>query len=476
MTRLQSAYLIVVFLILTLSPLVHAQDSPLSRCKTQAAAKSVVRILAHWPGHENPIPGTGFVWGERGQIVTALHLVVGADEVIIEFDGSNRIVKEPSHSLLDADLALFTIDNAPEIPPLLHRSGNTNSETAVMIGHGYDRSIWSDVAMRIRATDNLQLRHILGGQARDEIRELGFPSLRVPVIDLEGNAVPGNSGAPVLDAEGYVIGVIQGGLEAGSTGYTWAVPASKLEELKTSKHRRVLGSSQTPEVFFGDFNFGDTRRAKQFRIQADRDAQNLLVYIGTRDLRQLRATADDQLGLAQLEAIFRQTGRQIHSDAEFDLYADQSSGARVVVPAGVDLEIDKDRIEYQRHNGDLLARIRITQVGSTNEAQQQSLSVEQWISSHVNVSNEGWRGDPNWSNISACTYPNGSVVRRVAYVRHWGLRMTGYAFATYAHKADQFLDAVALQIPNPESEIDQYSFDREWVEMMIATHLTSYSH
>lgn len=44
------------------------------------------------------------------------------------------------------------------------------------------------------------------------------------------------------------------------------------------------------------------------------------------------------------------------------------------------------------------------------------------------------------------------------------------------HKADQFLDAVALQIPNPESEIDQYSFDREWVEMMIATHLTSYSH
>jgi len=54
------------------------------------------------------------------------------------------------------------------------------------------------------------------------------PAEDVTVINLDGNLVPGDSGAPVLDGAGKVIGVVDGGLLGGAAAISWAIPIAAL--------------------------------------------------------------------------------------------------------------------------------------------------------------------------------------------------------------------------------------------------------
>jgi putative serine protease PepD len=173
--------------------------------------------------------GTGFVIDNNGNIVTASHVVDGASSISVTFqDGTTR-----SATLVNkdgaTDVALLKIDaSGMTLHPLkLGSSSSLNvGDPVAAIGDpfGYDRSISTG---------------IVSGVDRTVDAPNGFTVAHAIQTDAALN--PGNSGGPLLNASGEVIGIVDqiatnGGSEQ-SSGVGFAVPinlvTSELSQLKS---------------------------------------------------------------------------------------------------------------------------------------------------------------------------------------------------------------------------------------------------
>jgi putative serine protease PepD len=161
--------------------------------------------------------GTGFILGTAGRIVTAEHVVTGATSITVQLqDGAIRTAAVLGTD--DAtDLAVLRIDTSGlTLQPL--RFGRSAAlrvgDPVAAIGDpfGYRRSLSAGL---VSALD----RTIAGGN--------GFAMAHVIQTDAPLN--PGNSGGPLLDAQGAVVGIVQKIATSGSadqgSGVGFAVPS-----------------------------------------------------------------------------------------------------------------------------------------------------------------------------------------------------------------------------------------------------------
>jgi putative serine protease PepD len=177
--------------------------------------------------------GTGFVVDGKGNIVTAAHVVNGASSITVTFqDGTTR-----KATLLGqdnaTDVAVLKVDpSGLTLHPLaLGSSANLDVGDAVAaIGDPftYDRSISTG---------------IVSGLDRTISAPNGFTVAHAIQTDAALN--PGNSGGPVFDASGKVVGIVDqiatnGSSTATSSGVGFAVPIdlvrSELANLEAGKH------------------------------------------------------------------------------------------------------------------------------------------------------------------------------------------------------------------------------------------------
>ena len=84
------------------------------------------------------------------------------------------------------------------------------------------------------------LGEALDETARSDLEALRFPALDLGVLHVEGGLLPGDSGAPIIDVHGRVVGIGSGGLKRGTVGLGWGIPASRLDSL------RDRGTAVTP--------------------------------------------------------------------------------------------------------------------------------------------------------------------------------------------------------------------------------------
>jgi putative serine protease PepD len=169
------------------------------------------------PGQsESTATGTGFVVDGKGHIVTAAHVVDGASSITVKFqDGTTRTAKLLGKD--DAtDVAVLSVDAAGlTLHPLaLGSSASLDVGDAVAaIGDPftYERSMSTG---------------IVSGLDRTISAPNGFTVAHAIQTDAAVN--PGNSGGPVLDAEGKVIGIVDqiatNGSSDTSSGVGFAVP------------------------------------------------------------------------------------------------------------------------------------------------------------------------------------------------------------------------------------------------------------
>ncbi len=230
-----------------------AQDAGPSSAALAKVAPSVLRVVASGcTGDEAARAGSGFSWPEAGQVVTDLHVVAGCSQVSVGYQQIDDRPARVARVLVAADLALLTVDHPPAVPvlPVAAELPPVGAEIDVFgFALGQPTRDTHPLHLTFANQETPLLSDALPDDLRADIRRIGFPALDTQVLRLDGNLLPGHSGAPLLDAQGRVVGIGSGGLERGAVGVGWAVRAQYLAQLPTSEDKVPSGAAVAHSAF-----------------------------------------------------------------------------------------------------------------------------------------------------------------------------------------------------------------------------------
>lgn len=187
--------------------------------------------------------GTGFVWDEKGYIVTNFHVVEGARKITITLQDQSNWPAEVVGLAPERDLAVLKID-APKgrlrALPLGDSGALRVGRKVLAIGNpfGLDATLTTGVVSALG-------------------REIESPNQRkiTNVIQTDAAINPGNSGGPLLNSEGRLIGVntMIYSPSGASAGIGFAIPVNTVKEVvpELIAHGRivrpVLGIAVAPD-------------------------------------------------------------------------------------------------------------------------------------------------------------------------------------------------------------------------------------
>jgi S1-C subfamily serine protease len=193
--------------------------------------------------------GSGFVIDKAGHIVTNFHVVQGASVIQVSFSNNERFKAKVVGVDPSTDVAVLKVNVKSRALKTL-TLGNSDSvrvgDQVIAIGNpfGLDRSVTSGIVSavqrRIESPNNLSIAH---------------------VIQTDAALNHGNSGGPLLNAQGEVIGVNAqietGGQTQGNVGIGFAIPINTVRDVVAEliKHGKVEhpflgieGKTLTPEI------------------------------------------------------------------------------------------------------------------------------------------------------------------------------------------------------------------------------------
>lgn len=200
----------------------------------QTPAMATVQVECRRPDGSFAL-GSGFLWGDRGTVVTALHVVAGSPSIKLYSRSEGTCLRASvARVLLRADLALLKVDGAFASQPLVGASRPAARDDRVRV-HGHPEGIRNldETELRVR-NGSERLEDIVPEDVRRELRDFGMPATGLRVLNLEGSLLPGHSGGPVVDGQGRLVGIANGGLALGTVDRSWAVPSDELQALATS--------------------------------------------------------------------------------------------------------------------------------------------------------------------------------------------------------------------------------------------------
>jgi len=145
------------------------------------------------PVNNGKFSGTGFALTADGYLVTSYHVIQGADSVMIESRDQQRYHAEPVYSDKAHDLAILRITDKKFTGfgrlPYTFKAGQADlGERVFTLGYPREDVVYGEGAL----------------SARSGFRgDTAFYQISIPVN-------PGNSGGPLLDEKGNLIGVVSG--------------------------------------------------------------------------------------------------------------------------------------------------------------------------------------------------------------------------------------------------------------------------
>ena len=206
---------------------------------------------------------TGFRLEGKSGIITALHGVVDCatinalpDDVNAPFFNDLRIQEVD----VERDVALLSSEELTSTEGLdvVLNLDTVQDAHYKIIGYplGLSRQVLTEQATII---ETKVLQDLIPDQYREALQIRSSPSITVSVLQIQTHLVPGHSGAPVLNNEKQVIGIGNGGLEAGTVEIGWLIPIDdivwqpassievqdRLRELRDSNPQLALAFSST---------------------------------------------------------------------------------------------------------------------------------------------------------------------------------------------------------------------------------------
>jgi S1-C subfamily serine protease len=185
------------------------------------AGGSVVRVLSTACGLG--VEGSG--WAVRPHlIVTNAHVVAGADDTTVTTQGGVELEATVVYYSPSEDLALLRVDGT--LPTLKVSDHRATGEEAAVLGYPENGPYTVEPA-RV-------------GDTRATISEdsYGNGPINRTITALRGDVRSGNSGGPLVDARGHVVGVVFAATTGGPHG-GFAIPAEEVEDAVGLARREV---------------------------------------------------------------------------------------------------------------------------------------------------------------------------------------------------------------------------------------------
>lgn len=204
------------------------------------------RVINPWTRNVNEIPsgtGTGFIWDDKGHIVTNYHVIEGFNIAKVRMSDQRLYDAQLVGASPEHDLAVLRLAELKDLPK------------PVQIGTSHDLK----VGQKVMAIGNpFGLDHTLTSGIVSALgRSIDGDNNQLDdLIQTDAAINPGNSGGPLLDSAGRVVGVSVAiySPSGASAGIGFAIPVDTVNrvipQLVRSGHyeRPILGISMKDEV------------------------------------------------------------------------------------------------------------------------------------------------------------------------------------------------------------------------------------
>jgi S1-C subfamily serine protease len=333
---------------------VHAQLS------YEELDKSLVKVLVPLPEANNYKMATGFIWEEDTYVVTALHAMSSIPNtpitVICKGERLNATVEKV---LRRADLVLLkteqpfhsckklsSVDEKPQ--------GELSQLKALVYNPGVPQRDIATLTVKEappmgRLTDNITPPIL------EELRKNGFPDVKLNIYRVSGGIYPGNSGGPVYNLDGALVGIVSGGLDKGVTNKNWLVPSLELTQLLKSEDTEIPTMLVESTSQFSALVVGSSGTAAiPIREQASNQIGEEVIVTGfsqggdwetpwfkskTREFATLKSSSSPLLGIDYLWELVRLADTQPEDvSLLMNVYQNRALGVIVTTPQGVHLE------------------------------------------------------------------------------------------------------------------------------------------
>jgi S1-C subfamily serine protease len=231
--------------------------------RSPSVAHITTRVLVRDQfGYPNQQEGTGsgFLWDDRGTVVTNYHVVKGARQVkvvLAEKSFSARVLNaSPEHDL--AVLQLQESASGLAAIPLGSSKELKVGQTAIAIGnpYGFDTSMTTGIVSALGRNIRTKENSVLSG-----------------LIQVDAAINPGNSGGPLLDSAGRLIGVTTAiySPSGASAGIGFAIPADTVNEIVPQLLAAVNAAAnpvaETQRAVLGVMNDIEDPRGRAYTVE-----------------------------------------------------------------------------------------------------------------------------------------------------------------------------------------------------------------
>lgn len=186
---------------------VDAPDASLADSLVVAQAKpSVVKIRGVAPGCQKVLEGTGFVIAPN-RVMSNAHVVAGSDSVTVEAEGQTYDATVVSYDP-NEDISILDVPNLPQRPLVFADQPAKSGTDAVVLGYPGGGEF---------AATPARVREIIELNGPDIYRTT---TVNREVYTIRGTVRQGNSGGPMINRAGQVLGVVFGAaVDDNDTGF-----------------------------------------------------------------------------------------------------------------------------------------------------------------------------------------------------------------------------------------------------------------
>ena len=378
---------------------------------------------------------TGFFFKNGKQVITTLHSIGNPDQIEVYIPSKQswcdvtlkRISKK-------SDLVLLEMQNCESQNFIKSENiAATSIDTKVFtIGYYGSNEKFQDRDFLVGLLEGKRLKDLLEPSAELEIKNLGFPSLETEIVYLKGQLLHGFSGSPIVDYEGKLIGIADGGLENGAAGISWCITATQLRSVETSTDTFPRSSLKKVKTLFA---------AEEIPAESEAITNGIFSFelIKSRTFEELNNTGNytqyPEMGMYQIMTALDQEGIN-YRDFEFNIYLESTTGATIALPKGLKLMQENGMFYATTANNDTAILITLY---NTYNPQQTSIEFENMLQLATNI--YSWSIDTRLSFLIPYYRPDNVIINRKAFYNYEPNR---YIIEALAVKENVFFGVATL--------------------------------